>query len=146
MLAFLNTSFTLAKILPVSLLVLAGAYGGHKFMMYTKDRIIASQAEQIEQLENDIVSVRGANQGNLDTINDLQERNLIQSRLMREYQQGLRRIRDERDSYLQIFRDHDLTELARARPGLIEPRINSGTQELFDQLEQDTRPNSGGPE
>ena len=28
----------------------------------------------------------------------------------------------ERDSYLRIFKDHDFTKLARARPGSIETR------------------------
>jgi chromosome segregation ATPase len=40
----------------------------------------------------------------------------------------------ERDQYLSIFRRHDLSELARRRPGLIQNRINSGTAEVFQGL------------
>jgi hypothetical protein len=48
-------------------------------------------------------------------------------------------IQKERDEYLSIFRKHDLTKLARAKPGLIETRINKGTNEVFRQIEEDSR-------
>jgi hypothetical protein len=32
-----------------------------------------------------------------------------------------------------------MTRLARARPGLIENRINDGTKEAFRQIEEDSR-------
>ena len=40
---------------------------------------------------------------------------------------------------MSIFRKHDLTKLARRKPGLIEPRINNGTAQVFRQVEQDSR-------
>ena len=45
---------------------------------------------------------------------------------------------EERDEYMSIFRKHDLTKLARRKPGLIEPRINNGTAQVFRQVEQDS--------
>jgi len=45
----------------------------------------------------------------------------------------------ERDEYLGIFKRHDMTRLARAKPGLIEPRINKGTAEVFRAIENDSR-------
>jgi hypothetical protein len=45
----------------------------------------------------------------------------------------------EKNEYLSIFREHNLYRLARARPGLIEPRINNGTNDVFRQIEQDSR-------
>ena len=42
----------------------------------------------------------------------------------------------EMDGYLSIFKRHDMTKLARAKPGLIEPRINNGTKEVFRSIEQ----------
>jgi len=50
--------------------------------------------------------------------------------------QGLAR---ERDEYVSIFRKHDLSKLAKRKPGLIEPRINKGTEEVFKQVEKDSR-------
>lgn len=40
-----------------------------------------------------------------------------------------------------IFSEHDLEELSRARPGLVEGIINRGTQEIFDRLTTITTPN-----
>ena len=48
-------------------------------------------------------------------------------------------LQSEKDEYLSIFRRHDLQRLALARPGLIEPRLNNGTQEVFRQMEEDSR-------
>ena len=44
----------------------------------------------------------------------------------------------EMDDYLSIFKRHDLTRLARAKPGLVEPRINNGTKKVFEQIEKDS--------
>ena len=45
----------------------------------------------------------------------------------------------ERDSYMRIFADHDLTKLARARPVSIELRANISTAQVFRQLEEDSK-------
>lgn len=40
--------------------------------------------------------------------------------------------------YLSIFKKHDLTRLARAKPGMIEKRINEATKKIFQELENET--------
>jgi len=45
----------------------------------------------------------------------------------------------EKQNYLKVFKDHNLTRLARAKPGLIEKRINGGTAKVFRALENDTK-------
>lgn len=47
-------------------------------------------------------------------------------------------INSEIDRYLTIFRRHDLNKLAEAKPGLIESRINSGTAQVFQEIENET--------
>lgn len=47
-------------------------------------------------------------------------------------------IRAEIKRYLDIFKKHDLTKLAAAKPGLIENRVNKATQDVFDQIETDS--------
>jgi septal ring factor EnvC (AmiA/AmiB activator) len=39
---------------------------------------------------------------------------------------------------LKIFREHNLQELSKAKPGLIELRVNNATQRIFDTLEQES--------
>ena len=45
----------------------------------------------------------------------------------------------EKANYMKIFKDHNLTRLARAKPGMIETRINKGTERVFRNLENDTK-------
>lgn len=45
----------------------------------------------------------------------------------------------DKANYMKIFKDHNLTRLARAKPGLIETRINNGTEKVFRDLENDTK-------
>jgi hypothetical protein len=48
-------------------------------------------------------------------------------------------IQGEMNRYLDIFKRHNLTKLAAAKPGLIEPRANKATKEVFDGIETDSR-------
>ena len=41
--------------------------------------------------------------------------------------------------YLDIFKRHNLSKLAAAKPGLIETRVNNGTKDVFDSIEADSR-------
>lgn len=45
----------------------------------------------------------------------------------------------EKDNAMRIFKDHNLTRLARAKPGLIEKRANNKTAKVFRDLENDTQ-------
>ena len=45
----------------------------------------------------------------------------------------------DKANYMKIFKDHNLTRLARAKPGMIETRINNGTEKVFRMLEDDTK-------
>lgn len=48
-------------------------------------------------------------------------------------------IEAEMAEYLDIFRRHNLTKLASAKPGLIELRANNRTKEAFDAIEADSQ-------
>ena len=78
----------------------------------------AQQKEAIESLQNDF---------------ELQTNGLLQM------QSRNQEIEAEMSRYLDNFRRHDLSKLASARPGLIEPRINNGTKEVFESIEEDSR-------
>lgn len=45
----------------------------------------------------------------------------------------------DKDNAMKIFKDHNLTRLARAKPGMIEKRMNAKTEEVFRELENDTK-------
>ena len=47
-------------------------------------------------------------------------------------------IEGEMQRYLNIFARHNLSKLAAAKPGLIQTRINKGTKDVFDTIENDS--------
>ena len=48
-------------------------------------------------------------------------------------------IEQEMNSYLDIFRRHNLNQLAIAKPGMIEKRINDATNQVFESIENDSK-------
>lgn len=79
---------------------------------------VAMQEEAIASLQSDFAKQTGL-------LTDLQKKN--------------NEIQGEMNRYLDIFKRHNLTKLAAAKPGLIEPRVNKATKEVFDGIEADSR-------
>tara|TARA_B100001093_G_scaffold287842_1_gene274993 strand:+ start:1387 stop:1779 length:393 start_codon:yes stop_codon:yes gene_type:complete len=46
---------------------------------------------------------------------------------------------EEMAEYMDIFRRHNLSKLASAKPGMIEKRANTRTKEAFDAIEADSQ-------
>ena len=46
---------------------------------------------------------------------------------------------EEMSEYMDIFRRHNLSKLASAKPGMIELRANNKTKEVFDVIEADSQ-------
>ncbi len=72
-------------------------------------------------------------------IESLQNDFALQTEGLLEIQARNQEIQLEMSRYLDIFKRHDLTRLAAAKPGLIQPRINKGTKDVFDSIEEDSR-------
>ena len=72
-------------------------------------------------------------------IESLQNDFTLQTDSLLEIQSRNQEIQQEMSRYLDIFKRHDLTRLAAAKPGLIQPRINKGTKDVFDSIEEDSR-------
>jgi len=79
---------------------------------------VATQEETIATLQTDFAKQGAA-------LGDLQSKN--------------NEIELEMNRYLDIFKRHNLTKLAFAKPGLIETRANKATKEVFDGIEADSR-------
>ena len=73
------------------------------------------------------------------TIESLQNDFATQTEGLLQIQSRNQKIEQEMSRYLDIFKRHNLTKLAAAKPGLIEPRINKGTKNVFDSIEEDSR-------
>lgn len=73
-----------------------------------------------------------------EAINTMQESYKAQSEALTALTEKNREIAQEMNRYLDIFRRHDLSKLAAAKPGLIEKRVNEATKDVFDSLENDS--------
>ena len=63
----------------------------------------------------------------------------MQTKQLGELQAKSQATQLEMNRYLDIFKRHNLTKLAAAKPGLLEPRINKGTKNVFDSIEEISR-------
>ena len=73
------------------------------------------------------------------TIDSLQNDFALQTKGLLSIQAKNQEIETEMNRYLDMFKRHNLTKLAAAKPGLIEPRVNKGTKDVFDSIEKDSR-------
>lgn len=127
------------KVLPFILMLGGAGYAAHMFIVQQLEGRIAQQEATIQQYSAQNTALQTAAQQNEATIRSIEARMQQQVQQMTTLTQSNAALQAEKDQYLSIFRRHDLARLALARPGLIEPRINNGTEEVFRQLEADSR-------
>lgn len=127
------------KALPIVILVGGLAFGAHKFIVGQLETRIDNQQVQIDTLNQANVGLQAAQAIQEDTIRGLEEQSKAQAQAMGNLTNRNNELNAERDSYLRIFKDHDFTKLARARPGSIETRVNKATAEVFRSVEEDSK-------
>jgi len=87
--------------------------------------------------ENAAYTLRDAEQD--AAINQLQGDLELQGKGLQDMQIRNAEIQTEMNRYLDVFKRHNLSRLAAAKPGLIEPRANKATMEVFNGIEEDSR-------
>lgn len=131
--------FSALKVLPFILMLAGLGYGAHKFIVNQLDTEIIQLQSDVRQYQAQNVTLQSAAEINEQTIRSLEENSQRQLEQVTSLTTANQQFQAEKDEYLSIFRRHDLARLALARPGLIEPRINNGTEEVFRQVEEDTK-------
>lgn len=150
MLALLTNTFTQGKLILIGLAIVtaaaASAYAYHKITVLKLENTVSDQNTEIQRLQADIATLQsnqaileGVARENQETIERLQNHVADQVGQAQRLTANIQRLESEKQKYLSIFREHDLTKLSRAKPGLIENRINQGTQDVFRNLEQETQ-------
>jgi len=95
--------------------------------------------EANQTLVENNVKLESAIQMQEEAISSLQNDFALQTSQLNELQVKGQEIQKEMNRYLDIFKRHNLTKLAAAKPGLIEPKVNKATKEVFDGIENDSR-------
>tara|TARA_B100001778_G_scaffold190979_1_gene157411 strand:+ start:571 stop:945 length:375 start_codon:yes stop_codon:yes gene_type:complete len=117
----------------VFIIALLGSLGGLGFKMYTDTmNRMQSMANEKAALEVKFQEQKAAMEKQLEVMK-LQEESLT------NMNERAAVVEAQMKDYLKIFKDHDLTRLARAKPGMIETRANKRTDEIFTVIENDTK-------
>ena len=108
-------------------LIVAMGLGG--WFLYNQNITLKSENTAltfaVEEQKKTIAVVKEAYETQGKALNNLSSRNA--------------EIEGEMNRYLDIFRRHNLNQLASAKPVLIEKRVNDGTKKVFDSIENDSK-------
>ncbi len=85
------------------------------------------------------VALEGAVATQEAAIQNMQNDFALQTKQLGELQAKSQATQMEMNRYLDIFKRHNLTKLAAAKPGLLEPKINKGTKHVFESIEEISR-------
>jgi len=85
------------------------------------------------------LALEGAVKEQQETMKIMQESYEKQGKALNQLSRKNAQIEQEMNSYLDIFRRHNLNQLAVAKPGMIEKRVNNATQEVFESIENDSK-------
>jgi len=88
-------------------------------------KVIAAQELRDQEQRATIEAIQGNLQKTAEALSGLQTKN-------QQYEIQMA-------DYLDIFRRHNLSKLASARPGMVEVDANNATKEVFDAIEADSQ-------
>lgn len=91
-----------------------------------------------KRLAIEVSTLAASNEGLQIALDVTAENNKRQAELNGSLQVKLSESEGRLNELRQKFLDHDLSNLAMEKPGLIERRVNSGTQNVFNAIELDT--------
>ena len=128
----------LIKMLPLLAVVGAGAYGYHTLEIGKRETTIAQLEKNNVVLKENSVRLETALETETASREQAEKNLKVQLEAVGKLTEANTAMQEEMDDYLSIFKRHDLTKLARVKPGLIEPRINNGTKKVFEQIEKDS--------
>ena len=128
----------LIKMLPLLAVVGAGAYGYHTLEVGKRETTIAQLEKNNIVLKENSMRLETALETETASRERAEQNLQVQLEAVANLTEKNTEMQAEMDDYLSIFKRHDLTRLARAKPGLVEPRINNGTKKVFEAIENDS--------
>ena len=115
----------------ILLAILSGlCYTAYSYVMMTR--------AEIATLKENSAKLEGAVKQSQETITQMQRQQVQIEDATKELRIGLEKAEVYQDEISQKLRDHNLTKLANAKPGLIQKRVNDATQKLFREMEEIT--------
>ena len=131
--------FGMIQAMGLAVIVGGGAFSYHKVVVTEKDNTITQLQMQIASLTQQNVALQTAAATNESTIIRMEKQMKEQAQAFADLTQKNSSLEKDKTQYLSIFKRHNLTKTARARPGYMEPKISRGTAKVFRQVEADSR-------
>ena len=128
----------LIKAMPLIAVVAGGAYAYHTTTVSKAEATIAQLEANNVILKENTTKLETALETETASRKQAENNLKVQLEAVGKLTESNNEMQAEMDDYLFIFKRHDLTKLARVKPGLIEPRINNGTKKVFEQIEKDS--------
>lgn len=119
------------------LMGIIGAMGLAGFMYYNLS--IVPMKNKLEEQSKVIIAQDLRDQEQKATIEAIQNNLAKTSQELTGLQVRNQAYESEMAEYMDIFRRHNLSKLASAKPGMIEKRANTRTKEAFDAIEADSQ-------
>ena len=102
-------------------------YGGYYYYKDTQSRI-----QTLTENNAKVMAAKAAQDNTIDTL--IADREKF-DQLNKELQVKLEKANEYKDTLIDKLRKHDLAKLSMKKPGLVEKKINRGTENLFRSLE-----------
>ena len=119
--------------------VLFGVIGAMMISMFSYYQFfVVPMKNKIEEQAKVIIAQDLRDKEQKAAIESLQTNMQKTSEALKGLQVKNQKYEEDMAEYLDIFRRHNVAKLASAKPGLVEKRINNGTKEVFNAIQEDS--------
>jgi len=122
-----------------SLATIGGAYAYYQVTISKYETSIARLESNNKTLKDNNTTLQQTADSNAARVEELIKEQKVSQEQVQELTNRNQELYEEKKKYMRIFSDHNLTRLARAKPGLIESRINKATASVFREVEQGSK-------
>ena len=114
------------------LIVVVGLVGGVVYGGYYYYKDIQSRIQTLTENNAKVMAAKAAQDQTINTL--IADRDKF-DKLNKELHVKLEKANEYKDTLINKLRKHDLAKLSMQKPGLVEKKINRGTENLFRSLE-----------
>jgi chromosome segregation ATPase len=123
----------------ICLLALGGGYAYHSVTVSNLETQVVQLEANNRTLKENQIQLELAVKTSQESLRAAEENAKKSEAAMSALTAKNNQLQREKDNAMKIFKDHNLTRLARAKPGMIEKRMNAKTEQVFRMLENDTK-------
>jgi cell division protein FtsB len=118
---------------------IGGGYAYHTTTVAKYQATVSKLEANNKTLKDNNITLTEVAEKNAQAIKNIEAQQVQERAQILELSNRAQALEAEKKNFMKIFKDHNLTRLARAKPGMIEKRMNAKTETVFRLLEQDSQ-------